>query len=171
MASKKKMNKYLPVAIAVAAGGLLLWFTQRKAGAAELPEGGGGETPSGGGGTPSGGGGGTSGGNAPAFPGIRASQENNYIDGSYSEWIAALGTAMDANGNAGPATMDEMRAAKVALGIPSARTPGSWYADAGLQYVYGISHIPANSNSTWQPYKDAWNRMWNRFKSRPLDPT
>lgn len=177
MASKQTMKKVLPIGLAVTAGALLLWFTTRKANAGQLPpppdDGGGGGTDPGGGGNNSGGGGGGSSVNAPAWPGQRTSQENGFIDGSYSEWLAALGTAMDAAGNSsGPATMNNMRAAKQQLGIPSGQTPSQFYADAGLAYIYGFDgSIPPNPNSTWTPFINAWRRMQSRFAANPLDPT
>jgi hypothetical protein len=172
--SKQTMKKVLPIGLAVTAGALLLYFTTKKANAGQLPpppDPGGGEDP-GGGGNNSGGGGGGSNINAPAWPGQRTAQENGFIDGSYSEWIAALGVAMDNAGSSGPATMDHMRAAKAQLGIPSNQTPSQFYADAGLAYVYGFDgRIPSGANNTWTPYINAWRRMQQRFASRPLDPT
>jgi hypothetical protein len=173
---KKNLNKYIPVGLALAIGGALLYWSRRaSADTSMLPpsgggDGGGGETPSGGGGgSPSGGGGGSST-PAPPFPGERRGPESGFIEGKYAEWLFALGAAMDNAGNPGPASMENMRAAKSTLGIPSGRTPGSWYADAGLQYVYGVSKI-LGEGASWQPYIAAWNRMYNDFRSRPLDPT
>ncbi len=177
MANKQTMKKMLPIGIAVGAGALLLYFTTRKANAGQLPPppddgSGDGGNNSGGGGNNSDGGGGSNV-TAPPFPGQRTSAENGFIDGSYSEWLAALGTAMDAAGNSeGPATMTQTRAAKAQLGIPSSQTPATFYADAGLANVYGFDgRIPSGFNSTWQPWVNAWQRMHNRFASNPLDPT
>lgn len=162
-----------PVFLALGLGAAILLFSgkkKKKDGTAPpatpdegppVPEGG--DKPSGGG-APSGST------QAPPFPGARHSAERGHVDGSYSEWLAALGTAMDANGNSGPATMDEMRAAKVKLGIPSGRTPRSWYADQGIKSVYSMNQ-KIGSGPGWKPWVDAWTRMFKDFDSRPLDPT
>jgi hypothetical protein len=160
-----------PVLIALAIGGAIFLLSGKKKKSSTVPPDntvdpevgpGGDDRPSGGGGT--------SGGTAPQFPGARNTQERSYINAVYTEWLGALGTAMDANGNSGPATMDEMRTAKRALGIPSSKTPRSWYADEGLKSVYGMNK-KIGTGQGWQPWADAWTRMYNDFSSRPLDPT
>lgn len=168
---KKKMQTILPIAAAVAVGGAILWWTRRASAAPALPPTDDVPAPDPAPPQPSGGGGSTAP-TAPTFPGARRSAEDGYIDGAYQEWLGTLGFVMQENGNpsiypSGAPTSQDTRMTKQRLGMSQSQSPAAFYADAGLNYVYGVGKIPAGWGPSWQGYVDAWKRMFNRFHAQP----
>lgn len=164
----KKYQKYLPIGIAVFAGGLLLYYSRRAIAKPVEPIG------------PAPGPvvdppqpAGSKKKDAPPFPhslseakGLEVAQAT----AEHGEWLGFLGGIMEDNGNPGPNPSDEDYAeARSRLQIPKWRTIPGVLTDEAFDAIYGKNlSIPDKKDrgSGWQPYLDSWVRMQDYLKTQ-----
>ncbi len=159
---KDDLAMYLPIGIAVVAGGYLFWRSSKASAApTPLPI----KPPA----PPV----------APVKPGKQRKDAPRYSGNAAAEvasaqawasvWNIQVAQEMGQNGNetATPTEQDVLDARK-SLGIPAGRTVASWLADKTYKELYSRAwKIPAKADrgKNWDPYIKAWKRMWNAVKA------
>ena len=166
---KSKYQKYLPIGIAVFAGGLLLYYSTRAKADPKKPVDPIGPGPVVDPPAPKG----SKKKDAPPFPhslGEAKNFEFAQTNAEHGEWLAFLGSIMEGNDNPGPDPSDEDYAeARSRLQIPKWRTIPGVLTDEAFDVIYGKSlSIPDKKDrgSGWQPYLDSWVRMQDYLKTQ-----